>query len=67
MARLRDLSTLKGVGPKVGEAFARLGLSTLEDALTCPLRYEDRTRITPLAAVRRVRPWSLKPPCEPPR
>ena len=54
MARLRDpLSTLKGVGPKVGEAFARLGLSTLEDALFhLPLRYEDRTRITPLAAVR---------------
>ena len=54
MARLRDpLTTLKGVGPKVGEAFARLGLSTLEDALFhLPLRYEDRTRITPLAAVR---------------
>ncbi len=54
MARLRDpLSTLKGVGPKVTEAFARLGLSTLEDALFhLPLRYEDRTRITPLAAVR---------------
>ena len=51
---LRDpLSTLKGVGPKVAEAFARLGLSTLEDALFhLPLRYEDRTRITPLAAVR---------------
>ena len=54
MARLRDpLSTLKGVGPKVTEAFARLGLCTLEDALFhLPLRYEDRTRITPLAAVR---------------
>lgn len=47
------LTGLKGVGPKVAEALARLGLETLEDALFhLPLRYEDRTRVTPLAAVR---------------
>jgi len=46
------LSALPGVGPKVAEKFAARGLLTLQDLwLHLPLRYEDRTRLTPLAAL----------------
>jgi len=44
------VSTLPGVGPKKAEALQRLGIHTLTDVLFhLPLRYEDRTRITPIA------------------
>ncbi len=44
------LAEVRGVGPKVSERLARKGLVTLEDALLfLPLRYEDRTRLEPLA------------------
>ena len=43
------VSTLSGVGPKKAEALSRIGLHTLGDALFhLPLRYEDRTRVTPI-------------------
>ncbi len=46
------LSVLPGVGPKVAEKFAARGLLTLQDLwLHLPLRYEDRTRLTPVAAL----------------
>ncbi|NYF20612.1 ATP-dependent DNA helicase RecG [Xanthomonas sp. JAI131] len=46
------LSALPGVGPKVAEKFAVRGLLTLQDLwLHLPLRYEDRTRLTPVAAL----------------
>ena len=46
------LATLKGVGPKLAERLARLGLHTIEDLLLhVPLRYQDRSRITPLNRV----------------
>ncbi|MBD7921165.1 ATP-dependent DNA helicase RecG [Xanthomonas bonasiae] len=46
------LSALPGVGPKVAEKFAARGLLTLQDLwLHLPLRYEDRTRLTPVAAL----------------
>ncbi|CAH0532303.1 ATP-dependent DNA helicase RecG [Vibrio stylophorae] len=44
------LTSLKGVGAKVAERLEKLGLGTVQDLLFhLPLRYEDRTRIWPLA------------------
>jgi ATP-dependent DNA helicase RecG len=46
------LSSLPGVGPKVAEKLAARGLLSLQDLwLHLPLRYEDRTRITPIGAL----------------
>lgn len=46
------LVELKGVGPKVAERLASLGLYRESDVLFhLPLRYEDRTRITPIRSV----------------
>jgi len=43
------LTTLKGVGSKVAEKLAKIGLVNLQDLLFhLPLRYEDRTRIYPI-------------------
>ncbi|MGO2088350.1 MAG: ATP-dependent DNA helicase RecG [Oceanisphaera sp.] len=45
-----SLSTLKGVGDKMLEKLQRLGLSTVQDLLFhLPVRYEDRTRVYPIA------------------
>jgi len=44
------LSSLPGVGPRVAEKLAARGLLTVQDLwLHLPLRYEDRTRLTPIA------------------
>lgn len=44
---------LKGVGPRVAEKLARLGIHQVEDLLFhLPLRYEDRTRIVSMGALR---------------
>lgn len=44
------LTTLKGVGAKLAETLQKLGLNTLQDVLFhLPIRYLDRTRITPIA------------------
>ena len=41
-----SITTLKGVGPKKAEAFARLGVNTVEDLIfTFPRIYEDRKDI----------------------
>ena len=46
------LSVLKGVGPKLQERLAKLGLANVQDVLLhLPLRYEDRSRIYPIAAL----------------
>ena len=47
------LGDLAGVGPQRAKALARLGLTTIEDALVqhLPLRHEDRSRIIPLGRV----------------
>jgi ATP-dependent DNA helicase RecG len=43
------LSRLPGVGPRVAEKLAARGLLTMQDLwLHLPLRYEDRTAITPI-------------------
>ena len=40
------ITTLTGVGPKKAEAFARLGVETVEDLIfTFPRIYEDRKNI----------------------
>ncbi len=44
------LSAIKGVGPRVAEKLARMGLHTVEDALyTLPIRYEDRRQLKRIA------------------
>ncbi len=47
------VTRLKGVGPRNAERLARLGLRSVQDLLFhLPLRYQDRTRITPIGALR---------------
>ena len=47
------IDVLDRVGPRVAERLARLGLHTLQDLLFhLPLRYEDRSTVVPLGALR---------------
>ena len=47
------ITTLKAVGPKKAEAFARLGIETVEDLIFAfPRIYEDRKNIIPIAQLR---------------
>jgi len=51
--RPTPVEALSGVGPKLAGKLARLGLATVEDvALHLPHRYQDRTRSTPIGALR---------------
>ncbi len=44
------IAQLKGVGAKTAEQLARLGIESVQDLLFhLPLRYEDRTRVCPIA------------------
>ncbi|MCB1698540.1 MAG: ATP-dependent DNA helicase RecG, partial [Halioglobus sp.] len=44
---------LRGVGPKLAARLADYGVHRVDDLLFhLPLRYQDRTRITPIAAAR---------------
>ncbi len=55
MAGIADTPVLqlRGVGPKLAEKLADCGIFRVEDLLFhLPLRYQDRTRVTPIAAVR---------------
>lgn len=46
------VTSLSGVGAKVAEKLAKVGLHTVQDLLFhLPLRYEDRTRIYPIGKV----------------
>ncbi len=48
----QSIITLKGIGPSLAAKFAKLGVSSLQDLLFhLPLRYQDRTRITPIGAL----------------
>jgi ATP-dependent DNA helicase RecG len=49
----RPVATLVGVGPRICERLARLGVETIADLLCLlPLRYEDRTQIQKLGTLR---------------
>ncbi len=49
----RPVTSLRGVGPALAETLGRLGLHTVQDLLFhLPLRYEDRTRVVPIGALR---------------
>lgn len=46
----RPITQLKGVGPKMAETLEKLGIKNYLDMLFhLPFRYQDRTRITPIA------------------
>lgn len=46
-------TALRGVGPALAQRLQKLGIETVQDLLfLLPLRYEDRTRITPLGSLR---------------
>ncbi len=46
------LASLRGVGPKLEDKLHKLGLTSVQDILFhLPLRYQDRTRITPIAGL----------------
>ncbi|HSN00350.1 MAG TPA: ATP-dependent DNA helicase RecG [Rudaea sp.] len=48
-AAAQPVTELPGVGPALANALERLGLRTLQDLwFHLPLRYEDRTRLTPI-------------------
>ncbi|MDX1735455.1 MAG: ATP-dependent DNA helicase RecG, partial [Halioglobus sp.] len=50
IARL-SVRELRGVGPRLADKLAEYGIGQLEDLLFhLPLRYQDRTRVTPIAA-----------------
>lgn len=47
------VTALKRVGPAMAERLARLGIRTVQDLLFhLPLRYQDRTRVAPIGALR---------------
>jgi ATP-dependent DNA helicase RecG len=55
------VASLSGVGPKLAEKLSARGLSSLQDLwLHLPLRYEDRTRITPIAGLVPGRPAQIE-------
>jgi ATP-dependent DNA helicase RecG len=46
----QPLTALRGVGPALAASLARLGLTRVQDLwFHLPLRWEDRTRVTPIA------------------
>ena len=57
------LARLTGVGPALAKRLATLGIRRPEELVFhLPLRYEDRTRITPIQRVRPVQRAAVLPP-----
>ncbi|MEH6515571.1 MAG: ATP-dependent DNA helicase RecG [Halioglobus sp.] len=49
---IQSVRSLRGVGPRLSEKLADYGVHAVEDLLFhLPLRYQDRTRITPIGAL----------------
>jgi ATP-dependent DNA helicase RecG len=49
----QPVSSLSGVGPKVAEKLEKIGIQQVQDLLFhLPLRYQDRTRLMPMGALR---------------
>jgi ATP-dependent DNA helicase RecG len=49
----RPVASLRGVGPALAEKLAKLGVTQVQDLLfVLPSRYEDRTQVTEIGAVR---------------
>ena len=49
----QDVSALKGVGEALSGKLGRLGVASIADLLFhLPLRYQDRTRVTPIGTLR---------------
>jgi len=49
----RPVATLRGVGPALADKLAKLGVFQVQDLLfVLPMRYEDRTQISPMGSVR---------------
>lgn len=49
----QPVTSLKGVGGKVAERLSKIGIEQVQDLLFhLPLRYQDRTRLMPLGALR---------------
>ena len=47
-----SVTTLRGVGEKLRLRLSEIGIDSLEDLLFhFPLRYQDRTRVTPIGAL----------------
>ncbi len=52
MTEYTPLTVLKGIGPALADKLDRLGLGSVQDLLFhLPLRYQDRTRVTPIGAL----------------
>ncbi len=50
---MKSLSELKGVGPKTRERLARIGIESAQQLVFhLPLRYEDRTQLTPISQLK---------------
>ncbi|MEL0162913.1 MAG: hypothetical protein VW842_08555 [Halieaceae bacterium] len=48
-----SVAQLRGIGPKLQESLGRLGIFRLLDLLIhLPARYQDRSKVTPLAELR---------------
>lgn len=48
-----SILSLTGVGPRVAEKLSRMGIESVQDILFhFPYRYEDRTRVVPIGALR---------------
>lgn len=61
LSPLASVTCLRGVGPRVAERLARLDIHNLQDLLFhLPLRYQDRTRITPIASCHPGGEWVLQ-------
>lgn len=57
MAKLSQITELKGVGPKLAEQLHKLQIRSLADLFFhLPFRYEDRSQITPIGALQPMRP-----------